>query len=67
MFIGKHGKYENLGLLAWGGKGRIFSCKVLEFDNLAYIKDIRAQFPDKTIENETVNKVDKGQIIIIKL
>ena len=57
IFIGKYGKYQNLGLCNQGGMGKIFSCKVLEFDNHQYIQDIETQFPNQNI---MVNSVEIG-------
>ena len=44
--MGSYGKYQNLGFITMGGKGRVFKCKVLEFDNEKNIDNIITEFPD---------------------
>ena len=53
--------------MAWGGKGRVFKCQVIEFDNFAYIEGIKSNFPEKNVSTDAIAKVDNGQIIIIKV
>lgn len=48
-----------------GGKGRVFRCKVLEFDNKKYIESIMTEFPD--IKASEITHVQPGQIIIVKM
>ena len=53
--------------MAWGGKGRVFKCQVIEFDNERYIEEIRDQFPYKAISSSDITHVEVGQIIIVKV
>jgi hypothetical protein len=55
---GQFGTYENLGLMAKGGMGKIFKAKVITFDVPAYKREL------SDTDYQTGPKV--GQVIIIK-
>ena len=54
-----------MGLIAQGGKGKIYKCKILEFDNDKYIQDILKQFPEMLPSD--IEKMMPNKVIIVKL
>ena len=48
-----------------GGKGRVFRCRVIEFDYQKYVDSIISEYPEKKVSE--IAYVQTGQIIIVKM
>ena len=48
-----------------GGKGRVFRCRVDEFDYQKYVDSIVSEYPDKKVSE--IAYVQPGHIIIVKM